>query len=729
MEQNTDICFFSPCNSSDKLQTFKSVAIQTISDRSREIQDELYRKLNGKESISAHKSCYCSYTSKIKQVKSRKRKSVPDDEPLNRMLKSECSKEYVFKRDCLLCGDECKPKDSKNPHRWVPVRQCSTVDRDCGITFKEQLINICKARDDQWSQEVMVRLSGVIDLPAADAQYHKPCYDRFRIIPMKTLCSVPSEEALQKVISMMNMNANDTWTTSELYSMYLAEAGELSKRQFISNISNCFGEKILFLDIVGCDSVVGFKANLGQLIKIVKVDSKTNDDLDKLVKKIQGEILAKPRPTDYNLSEFSRDKVIENTSETLLKLVSDLVSDGSITKQSLTLAQCIQQHLGGWNQTTLGLAVKLHHKYGSSELIRLLNELGITANYDEMMRFRKSVAKFVAVNKVDYHRKLGLSTEIGPIFSWADNYDLYISSPNGVKSTHAMVMQFTQHPAGIINPGTVGVMQLKIPRLRKAEAAFLQLTNDSAVLEHYNGPSKLSPPVLQTNVLSDDESHLLSSSLEFCQRRDAEWLSQVHCSTKPFEWAPYNAQQDRLIPNTEKKPKTVFVLGPMIDAPPAHPDTVLTTLITLERSLLSFGMQYIHLTIDLQLYEIACLIQWNDQERWRHLILHPGMMHTLMSFIGCIGTLMKATGMEVILGAAFGGIPNILNGKAWTKALRAYRLIVAVVLKSFFANGAKTYQELNQYLQSVRESPTGKLWVDCLVKPVLLAQFVIQHNM
>lgn len=88
---------------------------------------------------------------------------------------------------------------------------------------------------------------------------------------------------------------------------------------------------------------------------------------------------------------------------------------------------------------------------------------GITSPYDEVLRFRKSVVKFVLDNQSDYHKKLGLSTEIGPIFSWADKYDLYIASPSGVKSTHGMVMEFTQHPAGIINTGNIGVMQLMIP--------------------------------------------------------------------------------------------------------------------------------------------------------------------------------------------------------------------------------------------------------------------------
>ena len=87
------------------------------------------------------------------------------------MLKSQCS-DFVFKLDCLLCGIVCKMKDSKNPHRWVEVRQCKTVNMGSAVTSKQQLENLYDEREDRWGNEVAARLSGVIDLHAADAQYH-----------------------------------------------------------------------------------------------------------------------------------------------------------------------------------------------------------------------------------------------------------------------------------------------------------------------------------------------------------------------------------------------------------------------------------------------------------------------------------------------------------------------------------------------------------------------------
>ena len=197
----------------------------------------------------------------------------------------------------------------------------------------------------------------------------------------------------------------------------------------ISNITKHFGTEVIIMHIEWCESVLGMRSSVGRMVKLVKTMGVDGDDeLDKLVRQIQTESLVTPKPRDYDLRNFQFTKLIESTSPTLLRLISCLVSGGCITKQALTLAQCVKQHISGnTNQTTLGLAMQLHHKYGSRELIQTLNEHGITASYDEVLRFRKSAANFVANNQQEYHNMLGLTTEIGPVFSWADNYDLFLS--------------------------------------------------------------------------------------------------------------------------------------------------------------------------------------------------------------------------------------------------------------------------------------------------------------
>ena len=147
----------------------------------------------------------------------------------------------------------------------------------------------------------------------------------------------------------------------------------------------------------------------------------------------------------------------------------------------------------------------------------------------------------------------------------------------------------------------------------------------------------------------------------------------------------------------------MWYFGPLLDAPPAHPDINLPG-----KYLNTSGMQYAHLSVDLQLYQISCLVQWSDNYRWTSLVLHPGMMYTLMSFLGCIGTLTKASGVDVLLTATFGWLAGIITGKSWTNALSAYRLITIVLLQDFFHNGAKTYVLPRSWTSTQRQSESTR---------------------
>ena len=168
---------------------------------------------------------------------------------------------------------------------------------------------------------------------------------------------------------------------------------------------------------------------------------------DTLVQKIVTEASKIPsnKDYDYDLNEFSYTKVKEQTSATLLRFISKLVSNGEITKPSLSLSQSIQQHISSTqNQTTLGLGIKLHHKFGICELIDILHENGYVASYQEVQRFRKSAAQYVSNNT---YTLLRFTSSAGLVFGWFDNFDLLVTTPNGRRETHAMATEFQMHPA------------------------------------------------------------------------------------------------------------------------------------------------------------------------------------------------------------------------------------------------------------------------------------------
>ena len=97
----------------------------------------------------------------------------------------------------------------------------------------------------------------------------------------------------------------------------------------------------------------------------------------------------------------------------------------------------------------------------------------------------------------------------------------------------------------------------------------------------------------------------------------------------------------------------------------------------------------------------------------------------LMSFIGCIGVLMKGTGLEDLLGCAFAGVPNMMNCKAWPNGLRADRMVTSALLDEVHYRGI-TVVDLQAELEKARQLRTGRLWVDCLVIPVALVHIFIR---
>ncbi len=140
----------------------------------------------------------------------------------------------------------------------------------------------------------------------------------------------------------------------------------------------------------------------------------------------------------------------------------------------------------------------------------------------------------------------------------------------------------------------------------------------------------------------------------------------------------------------------------------------------MKKILCDLGMTYANISIDMQLYMVAQHSKWWEPTRFDNVILRPGAMHIIMSFLCCIGTLMKGSGLDVLVSAAFGGLTKIMNGKTWVRAMRAFRMVTAALLQHCLKNGEKTFNEISEYVEGVRHYPTGRHCVDNLVKPTLL---------
>ena len=203
---------------------------------------------------------------------------------------------------------------------------CRTAERQGKQTFKESILQVCQSRNDDWSVQVEVRLSGVIsDLHAADARYHDACRKTFMGLrnvefaaKRKTTTDDPS---LQATIRCMENDKSKTWTSVELHSFYTGNGGSLPRKTLVQKLSDVFGDELLVLSSKGLANIVIFRNKASTLLRL--------DDLDEDAIPIEytaKQIVSECKKIHYNKDKYNiridRKLAAEQSSATLSKLLS-----------------------------------------------------------------------------------------------------------------------------------------------------------------------------------------------------------------------------------------------------------------------------------------------------------------------------------------------------------------------------------------------------------------------
>ncbi len=150
--------------------------------------------------------------------------------------------------------------------------------------------------------------------------------------------------------------------------------------------------------------------------KLCEVADDSLDYVNFLKQQILSELSDLPKVKNFDLGQFVKENSIKLTSPTLLALVSELVSNGDVTQTSLSISQTIQSHIiKSSTPSTLGLAVTLHHWYGSKDFINFLHDYGYVVSYDKVLWFKTSSAKYIGEQDCTAR---GLKEHSTPIFSW-----------------------------------------------------------------------------------------------------------------------------------------------------------------------------------------------------------------------------------------------------------------------------------------------------------------------
>ena len=397
--------------------------------------------------------------------------------PLNKTRRSG-STDFDFKEHCLFCGERCIPLafSFKHPDRWRRVIQCRTAD-----DFKQKILLTCDARNDCQADEVLVRVnSAVSDLHAADGQYHD---DRNIHTDSNTIRHFPQpdDSAFDASIEEIAVNKSNIWNSLEIKDIYASHGGiVLPRRKLIDMVVNHSGDDLIELSGNGVASILVFRSKASGLLQLVDDNDDVDVDVRPIAKTIKKECSARSADRDmYNTRQYLED-ASEACSDLLLKLLAVLSPKLDHTNTALLIGNIITSVLTNRPTTlqiTLGTILR------EKSLIEQFSEFGVTCSYDEVLRFKKSVAHAASRER---HLQGLMDSKVGLVQTVADNFDANIASPNGLKSTHSLALlqtqlqEYTEDNQVSDNP--------TIRRLRKEE--LKEEPTLPVDIQHYNGPWK-----------------------------------------------------------------------------------------------------------------------------------------------------------------------------------------------------------------------------------------------
>ena len=446
------------------------------------------------------------------------------------------------------------------------------------------------------------------------------------------------------------------------------------------------------------------------------------------------------------------DKFLENVNsivpETLRFFLECLIQKNKQDKlqpwdrKITTFAHLIMQAVRPRKYTSnlmLAISAVLDKKFGSSDLITLLASLGLCSSYEETQLFLASILEN------------GLQAEIldGYVQLMADNADWNTQTSTGYGTLHAMGASMS------VTPETSVKTDFRIDRLQKLPAA--------STLGHYGRwPLEKFDPLVKaklTDIKLKDICDLNKINLNVnINKAEFLWLFAKH--EKEFKYMGWNSFMEEIHDGEEYVLSRLIPL-PFVMAKATDLDTIYTVLYQAQLKCIKLKQRHIFVTFDLPLYIKAMEVKASCPE-FENVLIRIGGFHWLMSFMGCIGSIMEGSGLQDVLNTVFalGSVDKILSGHAYARAVRAFSLINTVLAsliledmeenkeinsadKTYLANllseistlktekkfDEKKFNDLyDKFLvyknKMAARGPTAKLWIQLFDLTTLIKQFI-----
>jgi len=308
----------------------------------------------------------------------------------------------------------------------------------------------------------------------------------------------------------------------------------------------------------------------------------------------------------------------------------------------------------------IGLGIQLHYQYASRFLIDTLYQHGFCCSYNEVHQFEQNAVLNYGTDIPNHSSQF--------VQYAADNVDHNIKTLDGNNTFHGMGM------IACVTPGIKASNSISRVKVLPNEVASTGRVPVLYYKECSTGMTEVRYQKLNSFIAKDPTAEL-----------DLLWKASIMFGSPRPTWSGMM----QLVHHGTHPGKSSVVFLPMIDINPSDTTCVYSTLRYIQDHASRHNVTPI-ITFDQPLWWKALMIIASEPvgSELKNIVLRLGGFHTEMSFLGCIGHLMAASGLQELLEQIYAPntVVHMLNGKAISRALRGHFLVNAALNGLIMAN-------------------------------------------
>lgn len=695
----TNVCQICFLNTDEKLVNVTEKGKETLRKSSIERGDKLFEKLDFSKIVRVHATCRRDYTHTINiQVAKRKNEDqkASNISPVKRKLRrssesstydsssnSTVTEAFNWKDNCLFCEEEVNSeKDRKiNVSRRKKVTQIDSSD------FVLHLVNKLTPLKDDYHRAILQRITGENrDLVNLQAKYHRECYlslknqltlEQVALRHPKDKYSAKIDEAMEKIYSFMLSSEECQFTITQLKNIAQVDGVILDEKTVKNRLKKKFSDQVVFSSRMGGVTYVCFSNNLYDILtdtwrsrNIARtIEEEENNLIDSAAELIRREI----RTTICNLNEYpASDQTLNNVNENippqLIRFLNHVIykdkeqndaNEKWFSRRITSIAHAIvaaARPKSFLSPLQLTVGATLYRKFGSKRMMDISYQLGFSCSYAEIKRYEVCAA-------LQGNRSL----EKPFLQIVADNCDCNIGTIDGRNTFHFL------GSIEIITPADCLKKRLPISRLPLSEipkATELVENNKIHVSLYTQKPGSGLKEIKVT-----DFENVPSFQETLIDKLNILWMYLKYVRDNDF--IGWNGFMTLITGSRTDYAVSLVNFLPFVNAAPSDYSTLYTILKCASEMASKEGMKTCIITFDQPLYikarDIIAAMNFLDIM----MVVRLGGFHLVMSFMGCIGYIMAASGIKEIFSLIYaeGSVDKMLDGHSYARAVRAHFIL------------------------------------------------------